>query len=136
MFHPLIVIIALLFIWREAERECASLQGRCPAGVATPDTFRAAYSRLVATACLSTVFVAAIALLGISLDVSATTAMQAALGVIGLACALPVLAASETVAVLFREMEHAGRQEGREARDYMPSMVLFPMMPAAAGLLY
>ena len=130
MFHPLLVTIALLLIWREAEHQVELHAAKAPVDVVTPDVFRAGYARLVATATFATVWASSVAVLGMSLEIREPPVFQVVLAMIGFAGAWSVKNASEQVATLFCRLEASGRHEGRELRDYMPSMVLFPLMPA------
>lgn len=136
MIHPIILSIILLIIWREAENELARMPAEFPADVVTGDRFRASYIRLVSTCVMNATFVTAAVILMPTLDIVSPGTMQIMLFVAGVVMSLGLLTQSVQTAQEFSRMYSCGRNEGREAKDYLPTLVILPLLPAAVGTFY
>jgi len=136
MFYPALLSLVFLLLWFAAEKDLSRGPKEFPADIVTGDRFKFAYVNLVSDTMLYGALLAAAVLFGESLGARDMPALQTTFFVAGIVTSLPLIRRALATADLFVAMDHAGRGEGRDPGDYLPSLVLMPLVPAMMGAFY
>lgn len=135
MFHPVVLSLILLLAWREADRLLEKFPAERPAGVVTGDAFGHTYVDFISRACQAGLIIAVCGVFIDSLSPATIESSRSLLFLGGAAFSVMLCPRALHVGLDFAQMQGSGRAEWRRAADYIPSLVLAPLLPATIGAL-
>lgn len=130
MPHMIITAILMLVGLHEAEKQLERLPNEFPRDIPTQECFRICYVKLVSNTMLIGTLIAALSILTSHTAAADLAITEDLLFLLGAGLGMRLANQSVSTIRVFVRMKSSGRGNGLTISDYLPSLIIMPLLPA------